>query len=511
MSPSVQTQYADAIKALSSNPHDTHLKYDLVLALARSGSTEFALSEYKRLGLDAVRHNEDVMALQGRIYKDLFLYGRENQPQSAAEKAAEKYEQAYADTQGFFSGINSATMSLLAGQSKKIIEQKAKRVLSQLPDPSDTDPETLYFIEATRAECYLLLEGEDKAEKSLEAAIRHDPLNYVAHASTLKQFRMIARHRKLSYEWLARFSPPKAFHFAGHLFGVDSECPSNLPSISPKQEQALKEQITDRIQSEDLGFGYGALSAGADILIAECLLDEGGELHISLPSQKEAFLKRSILPYGQSWMSRFETCLERAASITIIAGSKTSNAVQQDSFCSLSSMGAAIRKAQSLSVPSSQLLVWDSKMSDRGTSADAQTWQKTGRAQHIIEYKYARPELISNALETGVHRYTFLSSGGGEISSRHENVMDAIRAAFDCFSTQGSNAKLGLSLELSSPDRASSNLARKIAERALPGCLCVSEPLANELALHHDDLFQTSIMGMIDNELPVYALQKRRT
>ena len=49
----------------------TSIKYQhaSILKLARAGSTKFALSEYRRQGLDKIRDHEDIMALHVRLYK----------------------------------------------------------------------------------------------------------------------------------------------------------------------------------------------------------------------------------------------------------------------------------------------------------------------------------------------------------------------------------------------------------------------------------------------------------
>ena len=51
------------------------------------------------------------------------------------------------------------------------------------------------------------------------------------------------------------------------------------------------------IPDADIGFGFGALAAGAELLTAEALLARGAELHVILPSDPESFaaaLRRSV-------------------------------------------------------------------------------------------------------------------------------------------------------------------------------------------------------------------------
>ena len=65
--------YEAGIAALKSRPTDIDLQHQIVLALARAGALDFAISEYERFSLAAVRGHEDIMALNGRLSKDLYL------------------------------------------------------------------------------------------------------------------------------------------------------------------------------------------------------------------------------------------------------------------------------------------------------------------------------------------------------------------------------------------------------------------------------------------------------
>ena len=65
--------YENAVLELETAPNDRNLQYRAVLALARMGSPDFALSEYERYDLSNLRHHEDIMALGGRLSKDLYL------------------------------------------------------------------------------------------------------------------------------------------------------------------------------------------------------------------------------------------------------------------------------------------------------------------------------------------------------------------------------------------------------------------------------------------------------
>ena len=378
--------YDQAIIALHGDADNAELKHQAVLALARAGSLDFALAEYKRYGLDDIRHHEDIMALGARLLKDLYLVNTGAKAKEFAQDSAQKYEAAFQDTQGYYSGINAATMSLLADVPGEIVQGRAQAILEKLPSPDDLDKESLYYIVATRAEAQLLLGDRIACVTALRRAVDHDPLNYTAHATTLKQFRMILQKREEGADWLRAFAPPKSIHFAGHMFGAVGETKADLPALSQAQIGALQIEISDTLQREDIGFGYGALAAGADILCAQALLEEGGELHVVLPVGQKVFLEKSVAPFGDVWVDRFHECLAQAASVRYVTGSDIWPNSALNCHAGQIAMGGAVMKAESLSVMPAQLLIWDGRSGETGTAKHAQDWQASDRAQISINY-----------------------------------------------------------------------------------------------------------------------------
>ena len=128
----VQT-YERAIDALRLTPKDQELQHKAVLALARAGSTRLALAEYNRYGLDAIRNHEDIMALGARLSKDLYLYSEGKTALDHARDAAHKYEAAFKDSNGFYSGVNAAAMALMAEMPGAQINDRTKTILATLP------------------------------------------------------------------------------------------------------------------------------------------------------------------------------------------------------------------------------------------------------------------------------------------------------------------------------------------------------------------------------------------
>lgn len=366
-------QYESAIIALKTNSQDRTAKHQAVLSLARLGAVDFALEEYERYGLGEVTDDEDIIALKGRLFKDLYI--RSSYKAALARQSADQYNLAFKNTAGFYSAINTATMGYLAGDNNEIRHQLCRDILKSLPLQTELEAEQYYFVEATRAEAYLLLGDDIRAERSLRRAFKFDPLNYTAQAATLRQFSLITQKQARPVTWLESFNAPATLQFAGHIWSAETDV----------NAEALRENISDLIQRHDIGFAYGALAAGADIIFAEACLEEGVALYITLPLEVKDFETHCVAPFGKEWVSRFQHCLKKAAHVTYIA--QTQGVLSNDENYLLAadiSMGQAILRAKDFGRPPHQFILQDSKRPTSHTANVSQTWLKTDFEQTLF-------------------------------------------------------------------------------------------------------------------------------
>ena len=353
-------------------------KHLAILSLVRSGAIEQASLEYRRLELDQVNNHEDILALGGKLLKGEALEAIDAKRQNLASKAAEKYRQAYEQTGGYYSAINWATLSLLAGD-KELSKKLAQDILGLLSNqPDDRLGEEGYYLGATRAEAHLLQGDQIGAEEALATAITLDPENFAARATTLQQFEVILHELKHSTKWLNAYRPPRVAHFAGHLYVLDKKNSTSCADTI----KGLNESIEEALEHEQIGSAFGALAAGSDIMIAEGLIAKGGEFHLVLPVPVDAFVRISVAPFGEPWISRFEACKAQAKSIHCA----TENLDYLDnpviSFGNQIAMGLAVLKAKNLATEAVQFLVWDGKgKKETGTRQCADFWKETGRKQ----------------------------------------------------------------------------------------------------------------------------------
>lgn len=276
-----------------------------IIAHARAGALDHALRLFQDAGLDAVTDDAAVLSLKGRLLKDQGRRATGEQRRAFYARSAEAYGAAGAMNWATYPLINAASLSLLAGEPERAAAL-AQKVLDRL-DQGDAEPDTPWWREATRAEAELLLGRTHEAWLTLQGAVALAPRAWEDHASTLRQFALILEAQGAPADWLEPFRPPRSLHFAGHL-GVDPD------------DADLAAAVAQILEVENIGFGYGALAAGADIIIAEALLARGAELHLLLPAGRTAFRAASVEGLGQGWTERFDAVLARAYTITIIDG-----------------------------------------------------------------------------------------------------------------------------------------------------------------------------------------------
>ena len=271
-----------------------------IIALARAGALDHAWGQFSAAGYD--RRDEDPAALtvKGRLLKDHALRASdEGERRRFYLQSAECYRRAAALQPGTYPLINAATLSLLSGDRGQA-QEIAREVLERIAREPD-EPETPYWRAATEAEALLLLGRTDEARVALEVALAAAPRAWEDHASTLRQF--VAIHAALGTDagWVDMLRPPRSLHFAADE--PDGADPDSAPA------PAL---------DADIGFGFGSLAAGPELLTAEALLERGAELHVILPSDAESFAARFVDPHGPAWRERFDAALAAAESVRCV-------------------------------------------------------------------------------------------------------------------------------------------------------------------------------------------------
>ncbi len=354
-----------------------------MLCLARAGALDFARSEYVRLGLAEIGDHADTVALGARLLKDVALGASGARRIAFAKASRSGYQVLHDRFGGIYGAINAATMTLVAGDRADAAVRAAAALA--IPPPEGLAGEGAYYDLASRAEAQFLTGDREAAEATLQAAIGLAPAAYAAHASTLRQLEMICRETEVESIWLDPFRPPVCAHFTGHIFAPDG--------MQALDGEDLRRRVDDLLRTQRVGFAYGGLAAGSDIVIAEAVLAAGAELHVVLPVGLASFVEVSVAPFGAGWVERFERCMEQAASIRYAAQDPYRGDEQVFAYSSQFAMGCAVLRAQTLSTEAIQLAIWDGHPTagPAGVSADLAYWALGGRRCAVIDVQRPPP------------------------------------------------------------------------------------------------------------------------
>jgi tetratricopeptide (TPR) repeat protein len=314
------------------------------------------------------------LGVKGRLLKDQALTrsGRERRRYYA--EAAAAYRSAATLSGSTYPLINAASLSLLSGDEAQA-RALAGETLRQVGEDPD-EPETPYYLGATRAEALLLLDREQEARTVFAEAVALAPRAWEDHASTLRQFALILAAQGRDSAWLDSYRPPRSLHFGGHM------------SFDPKvmRREHLDEKIAAVLEEEKVGFGYGALAAGADIIIAEALLARGAELHPVLPGGVDAFAAVSVDPFGKTWRKRFDAVLAKSEPVRPVRPLGLPPGPAMIGLADEVAMGAALINGRRLESSAVQLLVLDSAADGpngaSGRSRDI--WAEGGWRQRVL-------------------------------------------------------------------------------------------------------------------------------
>lgn len=387
-----------------------------IIALARSGSLDRARRQFHQAGLEAVTDDPATLSVRGRLLKDEARRAPAAERTRLWREAGDAYARAAELSGATYHLINAATLALLAGD-RATAEERARLVLGML-DAGDTGPETPYYLAATQAEALLLLGRTDEAKAALTEAVRLAPDAWEDHASTLRQFTLVLDALRQDAEWLAALQPPRSLHFAGPLAVVE--------------DVGLRARIDAMLANERIGFAYGALAGGADLIVAEAVLARGAELHLVLPAPPAVFRADSAAPLGGDWPARFDAVLERAATVSVVDTRATATTMLHVHLAAEAAMGKAVMNAAAIASEPIQLLLIRADAETGATAEIGEHWRRSGRRQAILT--------VPGTPETA-----------GRVKSLPESPDDGVLAAMLAVAIDGRLDRIGAALAGTAP------------------------------------------------------------
>jgi class 3 adenylate cyclase len=390
--------YDILMRGLARFPQDLALRHRAVLCLASTQATTQAADLFTRLGLDLAPSEiadlepaarMDIPSLQARLCKDRALTATGDARRVGLAEAAELYERCYhseaaaENRDAYYPAINAATLWLLAG-NRDAASRLAREVLAQL-NLKPAAPN--YYELVSAAEAQLVL-GETDAARALIIRARAEvaggaDADYRALASTIRQLRLVVATNRLDPRVLAALAPPRVVHYCGHIIAAPG-APGRFPA---DQEDRVRDEIDRQLALIDIGFAYGSLAAGADILFAEAALDRGASLHLVLPFDRREFIQESVRSSGPGWVRRFNRCIAAATTVRYATRDRYLGDDQLYAYCSVLAMGLALLRARNLATEAEQVAVWDGEAPSgpAGTAKDIATWRRGGHPSAWVD------------------------------------------------------------------------------------------------------------------------------
>jgi hypothetical protein len=380
--------YDEATEAIAQSPGDLDARYIHALALARAGSARRAAyeAEQLRLGIgdDAdvpLRLREDVEALRARLEKDRALAATGETRVALAAQAAAAYEDVGRRLRGHYSCANAATLWLVAGDRARA-DELATLAQCFARESRDDDPDDEYWRAVTEAEAFLVLGDTNAAHDALSTASKMSAADVAAIATTRRQLAQVCTVTNTDESVLDPLVLPTIVHYSGHAARA-TELERRFPAAL---EASVVATVDDLVGARRIGFGYGSMACGADIVIAEALLRRGVELHVVLPFDAHEFEEVSVRSGGEQWVPRFRVCLANATSVTHACDSYLGDDALFGYAASVV-MGHALNRAAFLGAEAFQIAVWDGGGSTgpAGTGHDVEKWGRTGRETIVID------------------------------------------------------------------------------------------------------------------------------
>ncbi len=380
----------DAVqKPLENGEFNADLVYLGLLALARSGATRQALELYENYR-ERLPQNPKFLSLLARLYKDLCIHSKDKKKQLLlGQRGRDLYIEAYNKDPSYYPLINAATLSLLI-EDHKTSRQQAQTVLDLCEKENHLSGLDGFYLRATQAEACLLLDRVEQAKFRLEEALQFCPWDLGNLSTTYQQLKRICQKCAIPLETLEAIRPPTVITYTGQMVhGIGKS-----PGIDPDDEEAIRTHITAFLEQNRVRVAYGSLACGADILVAEAVLESQGELNIILPFGREEFKKISVAPGGESWVKRYEAILSRASSVSHIVEEAITGHDLLFEACSRQGMGLAHLRSQTLGSRAYQIAVWNQLDEDSpaGTTGAMRRWNELGMENLIVPVPPPRSE-----------------------------------------------------------------------------------------------------------------------
>ncbi len=373
-----------AAEAASKSTDSLRLKQLHALAVSKAGVPKAAV-QILEPSYQAHSDDPETAGIMGSIYKEIF---RKDQDTRYALLSRDTYLKNFSITHNYYTGINAATMSAIAGQVSKGREIAAEVIRLLGTAPTD------FWQQVTLAEAYLLTREREKSLTAYFEAKKMAGTDWGKISSVYNQLWLLNHYVPVPKEVLKVFNPPGVVSFIGHMIDHPTR---PKPRFPPLIEAQVREAIIGAINTLNAKIGFCSLACGSDILFAEAMANAGGEVNIWLPFDKLDFVEASVSFAGGDWKERFERLLERFPP-TYITYEPYAGFDDLFSFQNRVIFGSAvIRSAMNHTEPTllTVLSETDLRLKEGGTRDTVSLWPYPGRHININPDNYFSPSTIA--------------------------------------------------------------------------------------------------------------------
>ncbi len=268
------------------------------LAMSKSGAPE-AAREYLEPIYRTNPDDPETAGILGSILKELF---KKNRQTSYALQSRDTYLKNFSVTKNYYTGINAASMSAMVMQSGKS-KELAKEIIQSINSSTED-----FWELATLGEAYILLKDRANSVTFYVRARKAAGTDWGKITSVYNQLWLLNHYMPVSGEVMKIFNPPGVVAFAGHMVDRPER---KSPRFPPQLESQIKEAIRTTIRTINAKIGYCSLACGGDILFAECIAEEEGEVNLYLPFALDDFLDVSVRFAGEQWVNRFQSLISK--------------------------------------------------------------------------------------------------------------------------------------------------------------------------------------------------------
>lgn len=380
--------YDVAAEGLGHFGQDGRLCQLHALALARSGATEIANTELKKLYDEGFR-DEETLGMLASTHKSIALETTDSETEKChLAHAYAYYAEAYKHSGKSYSGINAATMAVLLGDKPRAeaLAREIQKICEREMEDSKLKRSDIYWLLATQGEAALILRDWNKAGENYEKAMELAGKAWGDRQSSFRQARLLVKALGADEERVGRwFRMPRVVIFVGHMIDQPGRASPRFPA---KLESVVFAAIRNRLQKLDAGIGYASAACGSDILFHEAMLELHGEISVSLPYNRDNFVTDcvDIIP-GSDWRSRFDRIMATEPNVQIVSQERLFGGNIVYDYANRILHGSASERAEQLGVELMYMAVWDKKPGDGpyGTADTVKRWRSAGNRVEIID------------------------------------------------------------------------------------------------------------------------------